>query len=68
MNKTRREKAVPADAQAVARRVNTQPWEPPDGMVKRQCPECRYWFAASSDLHVSRCQDCVALGTRPASA
>ena len=67
MNKKRLEKAVPANAQAVARRVNTQPWEPPPGMVKRQCPECRYWFAAS-DLHVSRCQDCVALGSRPASA
>jgi hypothetical protein len=28
-----------------ARAINAQAWEPPPGMVKRQCPECRYWFA-----------------------
>ena len=29
-----------------SRAVNAQPWEPMPGMVKRQCPECRYFFAA----------------------
>jgi hypothetical protein len=28
-------------------------------MVKRQCPECRYWFAARSGSIEARCQDCV---------
>ena len=59
MNKTRLEKAVPEDAEAVARRVNAQPWESPPGMVKRECPECRYWFAAPTDSQEQRCQDCV---------
>jgi hypothetical protein len=31
--------------EAEARAINAQPWEPPPGMVKRQCPECRYFFA-----------------------
>ena len=34
------------DEPADARAINAQPWEPPPGMVKRQCPECRYFFAA----------------------
>ena len=34
------------DAEADARAINAQPWEPPPGMVKRQCPHCRYFFAA----------------------
>ena len=67
MNKKRLEKPVPEDAEAVARRVNAQPWEPMPGMVKLRCTGCRYWFAAS-DPRTPRCQDCVALGTRPASA
>jgi hypothetical protein len=71
MNKKRREAAVPkggrTDAEAMARRVNAQPWEPMPGMVKLRCPDCRYWFAAS-DPRTPRCQDCVALGSRPASA
>jgi len=32
--------------EAISRAVNGQPWEPPPGMLKRQCLECRYWFAA----------------------
>ena len=67
MNKRRLEKAVPEDPEAVARRVNAQPWGPPPGMVKLQCERCAYWFAAS-DPRTPRCQDCVALGTRPTSA
>jgi len=32
---------------ASARAINAQAWEPPPGMVKRQCPQCRYWFRAT---------------------
>ena len=32
--------------EATTRAINAEPWEPMPGMVKRQCPECRYWFAA----------------------
>lgn len=63
MNKRRREKAVPADAQAVARRVNDEPWQPLPGMVKLCCPDCRYWFAAA-DPRAPRCPDCVSFGSR----
>ena len=35
-----------ADAEASARAVNAEPWGPMPGMVKRQCPQCRYLFAA----------------------
>ena len=51
-----------------SRAVNAQPWEPMPGMVKRQCPECRYFFAAPPDAAEPLCPDCVALGSRPASA
>jgi hypothetical protein len=34
------------DEEADARAVNAEPWEPPPGMVKQQCRECRYFFAA----------------------
>jgi hypothetical protein len=64
MNKRRREKAVlqtggSASAEAAARAVNAEPWQPPPGMVKLQCPESRYWFAASTSSLEPRCQDCV---------
>jgi hypothetical protein len=42
--------------EAEARLINKQPWEPPPGMVKRQCPECRYWFAAVEAAGL--CPDC----------
>ena len=32
--------------EATTRAINARPWEPPPGMVKQQCPDCRYWFAA----------------------
>ena len=35
------------EEEATARAVNAEPWEPPPGMVKRQCPECRYFFATA---------------------
>ena len=53
------------DEEADARAVNAEPWEPLPGMVKRECPECRYFFAAPS--HRARglpCPDCAAYGTR----
>jgi hypothetical protein len=58
-----------ADAEAAARTVNAEPWEPMPGMVKRQCPECRYLFAAPADTEEPRCPDCVGnlpRGRRPA--
>jgi hypothetical protein len=30
-----------------ARAVNAEPWEPMPSMVKRQCPDCGYFFAAA---------------------
>ena len=54
------------DEEADARAINAQPWEPPPGMVKRQCPHCRYLFAAPSaePEAVLLCPDCAAAGTR----
>ena len=45
-----------------SRAVNAQPWDPPPGMLKRQCPECRYWFAADPRT------ESAAARTAPASA
>jgi hypothetical protein len=44
-------------AEAAARAVNAEPWEPPPGMIKRQCPECRYFFAAATETGL--CPDCA---------
>jgi hypothetical protein len=46
----RRAKRVPqqdgkADPETLARAANEEPLEPLPGMVKRQCPVCRYLFA-----------------------
>jgi hypothetical protein len=54
--------------EATSRAVNAQPWEPPPGMVKRQCAWCRYFFAARPDAEELRCPDCISFGSRPASA
>ena len=56
------------DEEADVRAINAQPWEPSPGMVKRQCPECRYHFAAPPDAAEPRCPDCVAFGSRSALA
>ena len=48
-----------ADAEAAARAVNAEPWEPLPGMVKRQCPRCRYYFAALPNADDPHCADCV---------
>ena len=35
--------------EATSRAVNAEPWQPPPGMVKRQCSDCHYFFAAPLD-------------------
>ena len=68
MNKKRRETAVPTSApEAEGRAINAGPWEPLPGMVKRQCPMCRYFFAAPTGSNELRCPDCLdkAPRTRP---
>jgi hypothetical protein len=52
-----------AEAEVTARAINAGPWEPFPGMVKRQCPQCRYFFASPVDSPERRCTDCAALGT-----
>jgi len=51
---------------ASARAINAQAWEPPLGMVKRQCPQCHYWFAASPHSNEECCPDCASIGQRSA--
>jgi hypothetical protein len=53
------------DEEADARAINAQPWEPLPGMVKRECPECQYFFAAPAvePEAVLLCPDCAAAGT-----
>ena len=51
------------EAEETARAINAQPWVPLPGLVKRQCPQCRYFFAAPADSSERRCLDCVSLGT-----
>jgi len=55
--------------EATTRAVNAGPWEPLPGMVKKRCSRCRYWFAVpiTEAEATSRCPDCAAFGTRPAS-
>jgi hypothetical protein len=43
--------------EAQARATNAQPWQPPPGMIKQQCPECRYFFAAATETGL--CPDCA---------
>ena len=46
--------------EATTGQINEQPWEPMPGMVKRQCPDCRYWFAAPVNRALEpRCVDCA---------
>ena len=54
-----------ANAEAAARAVNAEPRDPMPGMVKRECPECRYWFASPPDAEELRCLDCARFGQRP---
>jgi hypothetical protein len=50
--------------EATARAINAEPWQPMPGMVKRQCPECRYWFATWPQREQERCPDCASAGAR----
>ena len=43
--------------EATTRAINAEPWEPMPGMVKRQCPKCRYWFASAAENR-RLCPDC----------
>jgi len=53
------------DEEANARATNAEPWEPLHGMVKRQCPECWYFFAAPHRARTGLlCPDCASAGTR----
>jgi hypothetical protein len=54
--------------EASSRAINAQPWESPPGMLKRQCPNCRYFFAAPAiePEAVLLCPDCAAAGTKRA--
>jgi hypothetical protein len=51
---------------AATRASNEAPWEPPPGMVKRRCPDCRYLFAVpvavAEATAAPRCADCTAIG------
>jgi hypothetical protein len=70
MNKRRPGEAVLrgslASEEAAARAINADPWEPLPGMVKAQCPECRYFFAAPAAATTVLCPDCASEGTRSA--
>jgi hypothetical protein len=41
--------AIRRTHQPVRRAINALPWDPPTGMVKRQCTECHYCFATTVD-------------------
>jgi len=56
-------KPAPEEAEATARAINAEPWEPMRGRVKQQCPQCRYFFASPVDSAERRCADCASLGT-----
>jgi hypothetical protein len=45
-----------------ARMINAEPWELLPGMEKRQCPCCRYLFAAPLEAEEPRCPDCTGHG------
>src|SRR6478672_10638052 len=53
---------IPILLPVAARFLNVEDWEPLPGMIKRQCPRCRYLFVDSEEL---RCPDCVDLEKRP---
>ena len=55
---------VAQDPETLAREANAEPWEPPPGLEKRQCRECRYFFAADPARDEPRCPDCADRGTR----
>ncbi len=54
------------ELEAEARAINAEPWEPPPGMVKKRCSQCRYLFAVPVEEAeaTSRCPDCAGKGTK----
>jgi hypothetical protein len=56
-----------ASEEVAPRSINAEPWDPLPGMVKAQCAECRYFFAAPVGIRPQLCPDCAAEGTRPPS-
>jgi hypothetical protein len=59
-------KPAAVEAEATARAINAEPWTPAAGVVKRQCPRCRYFFASPVNSTELRCADCASVGTGPA--
>ncbi len=47
-----------------SRAINAEPWEPVPGLVKRQCPQCRYFFATPTATPAAVCPDCASKGPR----
>jgi hypothetical protein len=71
MNKKRRGESVLRAGgleheEASARAVNAEPWEPMPGMVKRECPKCRYFFTSSPHLRPPRSRAAGLRRARPA--
>jgi hypothetical protein len=64
------DRPMTADADAMARAVNAEPWEPLPGLLKKRCSRCHYWFAVplTEAEATSRCPDCAGLGSRPTHA
>jgi hypothetical protein len=61
------ERAKPAwELEQEARAINATDWQPLAGMAKKQCSQCRYWFAVpvAEAEATSRCPDCASWGTR----
>jgi predicted Zn-ribbon and HTH transcriptional regulator len=60
-----RQKVRPKEA--IARAINSADWQPLHGKMKKQCNQCRYFFAvpAAEAEVTSRCPDCAGLGGRP---
>jgi hypothetical protein len=56
------------DEEIKSRAINAQPWEPMPSMVKRQCLQCRYFFATPEATAAGLCPDRTALGTRNGTA
>jgi len=56
----------PAPWEQEARALNATDWQPLPGMVKRQCPRCRYFFASPAESAERHCPDCIGRGSRPA--
>ena len=51
-----------------AHAINETDWEPPPGMLKKQCDRCGYWFAVpvAEAETTACCPDCASLGSRSA--